>query len=159
MKAHNAATISICIEHLCAVRCRFTARFYQRLFEELPEARAMFIHDPKRQEMMLFAALSMMLKGLEAGRDLQAELFEFGRIHRRVGVREEMFPVFGAVFLDVLIEFLPQHDHRGLAKAWWAVYTEIYEAIVEGMRSDAADRAAARRLFSGHDVIQAGIAP
>jgi len=151
MQANNAETVSICIDHLCAVRCLFTERFYQRLLEELPETEAMFIHDPKRQEMMLFAAMSMMLKGLETGRDLRAEMFEFGRIHRRVGVREEMFPVFGAVFLEMLIEFLPEDDHPGLATAWWGVYTEIYETIVQGMRADAADKAAARRLFSGPD--------
>ena len=159
MRAKNAETISICIDHLCAVRRVFTARFYQRLFEELPGAEALFIHDPKRQEMMLFAAMSMMLRGFEAGRDLRAEMFAFFRIHRRVGVREEMFPVFGAVFLEVLIEFLPDHDRPGLARAWWGVYTEIYEAIVEGMRSDAADKAAARRLFSGHDANDVGMVP
>ena len=152
MVAIKAEVISTCIEDLCGVRCVFTDRFYKRLFEELPEARPMFVHDPKRQEMMLFAVVSMMLKRLEAGRDLHEEMFEFGRIHRRVGVREEMFPVFGSVFLEVLIEFLPEYDNPDLAEAWWGVYTPIYEAIIDGMRADALDKARARRLFPGHAV-------
>lgn len=136
MGPSNSAVIAHCLNQLFAVRQPFAARFYRRLFEEIPEARSHFTTDMKRQEMMLFAVLSMAVKGFASGRKMHGELFEFGRVHRRAGVTEEMFPVFGAVFLEVLIEFLPDIERTELAPIWWQVYTRLYEPIVDGMRSD-----------------------
>lgn len=138
MGLSNSAVIANCLNQLSAVRQPFAARFYRRLFEEMPQTRSLFTTDMKRQEMMLFAVLSMAVKGFASGRKMYGELYEFGRVHRRVGVTEEMFPVFGAVFLEVLIEFRPDIERTALAPVWWQVYTRLYEPIVDGMRVDAA---------------------
>lgn len=153
MSMGNAEIIAVCMDQLFAVRQAFSKRFYRRLFDAMPEVQGLYVNDPKRQEMMLFAVVSMVVKGFQSGRDLRREMFEFGRIHRRSGVTEAMFPVFGTAFLETLIEFLPEFDHPGLARAWWAVYTEMYEAIVEGMRADATALPAAHRLFGYHATV------
>lgn len=143
----NAAMISSCIEDLYQVRYQFADRLYDTLFKQLPQVRALFRHDRQRQHMMLFSIISMLVKGMEADRDMSGELIEFGRIHHKYGVREEQFPVFGAVFLQVMIDFLPERDHPDLAQAWWGFYTRIYEPVVEGLRAEQALQATSRRLF------------
>lgn len=143
----NAAVVSTCMEALFPIRHQFADRFYARLFHQMPQVRELFVHDPRRQNTMLFSVISMVLKGMDAGRNMTVEMAEFGRLHAKAGVREEQFPVFGAVFLETLIEFLPDMDHPRIAKAWWGVYTDVYEAIIEGMKAERALQATDRRVF------------
>lgn len=152
MPLSNASLLSQCFELLYPVRHEFTTRFYARLFAKLPETREMFSIDPRRREMMLFAVISMILKGVESGRDLEPEMHQFGRLHARADVQDEHFPIFGSVFLETLQDALPDWDQGQLANAWWDVYTTLYEAMAEGMAAERAnmmiERAASSQLRS-----------
>ncbi len=151
----KTALVHECLEDLQTVRHAFAAEFYRRLFAALPRVRALFMNDMKHQEMMLFAIMSMLFKRMESGQKITQELIEFGQMHYRVGVREEMLPFFGSVFLDTMKDFLPARDHPQLAVAWWAVFTDISVGIIEGMRWAEAEERSAHRVF-GRGVRRAG---
>lgn len=124
------------LERLFPVRHKFAERFYDQLLLEIPELSKVLGADRKRQETMLFAMISMIVKGMDAGREMDSELMELGRMHAQAQVEEWHFPVFGSVFLDVMIEFLPTANHALLAQAWWNVYTRIYEDMFQGMADE-----------------------
>ena len=159
MPLGNAGLISACLDQLYPVKSDFSNRFYRNFFRKVPWAEALFIHDPKKQEVMLFAVMSMVARGFDSGRDMKDELNQFGRGHARLGVREEMFPVFGAVFLETLIEFLPDWDHPQLARAWWGTFTELSEQVIAGMREERELRLVHSRLFTRERGQQAAAQP
>jgi hemoglobin-like flavoprotein len=148
MNSSNAARIRACLTELYPRRREFAARFYERFFEQAPQVRRLFVHDTDKQQLMLYAAIAMSMRALESARMLDEELVEFGSRHARVGVKEEHFPIFGSVFLETLIEFLPHHDHPDLARSWWGAFTDISTAIIAGLRAEAAVMSAERKLFA-----------
>lgn len=147
MPLNKHGLVRNCLGELYSDRVAFSARFYDKLFAQLPQVQRLFVHDRKKQELMLYSTISMTMRGMEKGRELDAELMEFGRRHARIGVREEFFPVFGAVFLETLIEFLPDWDHPQVASAWWGGYSDVCEIMVAGMRAERAEMDKGRRVF------------
>ena len=103
MDHDDAVLVRECIGQVYAAREAFAARFYERFFRELPAARRLFVHDTKRQEMMLYSVLAMATRGLEKGRNLDEEMNEFGRRHAHIGAKEAYFPVFGPPILGLPI--------------------------------------------------------
>lgn len=147
MTLTNAGLIRACLSNIYSQRVEFAHKFYERFFQQAPQAKRLFIHDAGKQELMLYAAISMTMRGLETGRNLDNELIEFGRRHARLGVKQEYFPVFGSVFLETLIEFLPEWDHPQVAKAWWGSFTDMSTPIIAGMLAEQKMMDADKRLF------------
>ncbi|WP_171042868.1 globin domain-containing protein [Maritimibacter alexandrii] len=147
MPFENAGLIRACLSDLYSVRIEFSRRFYDRFFEQVPEARRLFVHNQDKQALMLYAAVAMTMRGMESGRDLDGELIEFGKRHARLGVKQDMFPIFGSTFLETLIEYLPHHDHPKIAKAWWGGFTDMSTPIIAGMIAEQEEMMADKRLF------------
>lgn len=147
MPIESAGLIRACLSDLYSVRIEFSRRFYDRFFEQVPEARRLFVHNQDKQALMLYAAVAMTMRGIESGRDLDKELIEFGKRHARLGVKQEMFPIFGSTFLETLIEFLPDHDHPMIARAWWGGFTDMSTPIIAGMIAEQEAMQVDKRLF------------
>ncbi|MEC7763203.1 MAG: globin domain-containing protein [Pseudomonadota bacterium] len=147
MTFENAAVIRESLSQLYGVRTEFSRRFYDRFFEQVPEARRLFVHNQEKQALMLYAAIAMTTRGIESGRDLDNELIEFGKRHARLGVKQEMFPIFGSTFLETLIEYLPDSNHPRIARAWWGAFTDMSTPIIAGMIAEQEAMKLDKRLF------------
>jgi len=143
----DAELIGRCLDELFPARAEFAERFYLRFFHAHPEARALFVHDPVRQQKAIYAVMSMMLSCICAGRDLGEAFAGFGRAHVRAGVREDMFPAFGAAFHATMRDFLPHQDAAALARAWDGVWPELASGVIGGMRERRREAREETRLF------------
>ena len=137
--------ILTCLEDLFRHRAAFARRFYDTLFELEPEAERYFSGDRCRQEQMLFAMMTMILTGLCSGRDLSDDLVTLGRLHARVGIGASFFPIFGTVFVDTMLGFLPDRRPEPIRWAWQRVWDEISAGMIAGIEAERAERA--RRVF------------
>src|SRR3954463_12036758 len=72
---------------------RLTQTFYDRLFAQHPETRALFRNDMGSQRQHLAAALALIIRNLRMLDALEQPLGELGALHARAGVRPEHYPV------------------------------------------------------------------
>lgn len=131
--------IQHCMEDLSLSRLEFPRRFYERLFRRAPEIEKLFTKDRTRQSLMLYAVMAMVVSCMRSGKDVSGELGQFGRRHARVGVREEMFPIFGQAFIDTMVEFLPHRHAEVLERAWTPTFARISTGVIAGTRNSTPD--------------------
>lgn len=148
MAETSRALISRLLRQLYSVQPAFSKRFYDKFFAELPRARRLFPPDPKRQELVLYATMTVLVRALENQEDLDRELIEFGRQHARIGVEEHFFGIFGNIFLDTMLEFLPElHDHT-LVSAWHEAFEDISSIVMVGCAVEQSKRELDGKLFA-----------
>ena len=78
------------------------AAFYVRLFQVLPESRALFKIDIALQSQHLAAALAIIVRNLRLLDVLEEPLAELGVHHARVGVRPEQYPIVCRAMVETL---------------------------------------------------------
>jgi hemoglobin-like flavoprotein len=116
-----------------------TARFYERLFRDYPQARPLFSrNDPRRQQEMLRDALVAVLQRIEDGVWLESTLKTLGAKHVGYGVTDEMYDWVGASLLGTLADIAGDAWTPTLEAAW----TDAFGAIA-GLMKAGADEAAA----------------
>lgn len=111
-----------------------TARFYERLFADYPQARPLFgRNSEKKQQEMLRDALVAVVDHLEDGEWLTTTLHSLGRKHAGYGVTDEMYNWVGASLLATLAEVAGPDWTDAHARAW----TEAYGAVAGLMQAGA----------------------
>ena len=110
-----------------------TARFYERLFTDYPQARALFGRRSERaQQTMLRDALVAVMDHLEDASWLRATLHALGAAHAGYGVTAPMYDWVGASLLATLAEVSGEEWSPRHAQAWGAAYQIIADTMQEG---------------------------
>lgn len=112
-----------------------TAAFYQRLFRDFPQAKALFGRNSERaQQEMLRDALIAVLDHLEDAPWLDTTLRTLGARHSGYGVTTEMYDWVGQSLLATLAEIAAEAWTPALAEAWGAAYGVIAQTMQAGAR-------------------------
>jgi hemoglobin-like flavoprotein len=113
-----------------------THRFYEVLFENYPQTRAMFRSRTRNsQERMLTDALLAVLEHLEDGGWLTDTLAAMGATHATYGVTEEMYDWVGECLLQTLGEAAAAAWTPDVAGAWTEAYGAIAGLMKQGART------------------------
>jgi nitric oxide dioxygenase len=113
---------------------RFSARFYERLFELEPDLRPLFPDDltaPRGKlvdELLFLAGAAVDLPVfLERARHLGAR-------HQSYGVRPDHYDTVRAALMDSLSEVLGSRWDEVTGRAWRSLYCLVAETMLEGAR-------------------------
>lgn len=110
-----------------------TRRFYEILFRDHPQARALFGRNTERaQQAMLRDALVAVVERLEDGPWLVDTLGGLGRRHAGYGVTPAMYDWVGASLLATLAEVGGAEWTERHAQAWADAYAVIAGAMLAG---------------------------
>jgi hemoglobin-like flavoprotein len=112
-----------------------TARFYQHLFADYPQLKALFHRNrPELQQRMLSEALVAVLDHLDDAPWLQSTLSAMGKKHVEYGVTDEMYDYVGASLLKSFAEVAGSDWSPATAAAWTAAYGAIADMMKAGAR-------------------------
>lgn len=99
------------------------AAFYDKLFTDHPELRAMFPQDLTEQHDRLLKAVIALVTHFDQPELLQPALTAMGRTHVRHGVTLGHYAIVGATLLETLREFAGPAWTPDYAAAWERAYT------------------------------------
>lgn len=105
--------------------------FYDRLFEQNPELRALFGDNMRRQGMMLMQALSMAVSNLHQPETLLEPLQAMGRRHLVYGVERAHYPLVGEALLWTLEQGLGDDFDADTREAWTQAYDLLATVMCE----------------------------
>jgi hemoglobin-like flavoprotein len=115
----------------------FVTAFYERLFSQFPETRALFAAtDMLEQRKKLQRTLSLILEHLQEPDVLAPMLEDLGQRHAGYGVQPEHYRMVGAVLLETFADFLGRHWTPAHHDAW----VKGYEAVSGLMLHDSTPR-------------------
>ena len=106
-----------------------TAYFYDHLFQHSPGVRPLFAEHVDEQQDRLWAALGVLVAGIDDMDGLVPILQGLGRRHVGYGALPEHYPAVGASLLAALEHFAGEAWTANIATAW----TELYGVISDTM--------------------------
>lgn len=111
----------------------FARSFYERLFTDYPETRALFAHtNMRRQESSLMGTLAAVVAGVERGENMVPTLYSLGERHSKYGAVAEHYPLVGAVLLETFHKYLGNYFTIEMQDAWSQAFNLISEQMIEG---------------------------
>ena len=110
-------------------------RFYGVLFSMAPEMRSLFPIDMSTQRARLGRALRHVVTSLDEG-DPQAFLAQLGRDHRKFGITDAHYTVFGRALLIAVSESAGAMWTPEMAVAWQRTYDEFAEVMRGAARAE-----------------------
>ncbi len=114
-------------------------KFYQRLFAEHPEVRALFARtDMDRQKRQLIAMLAAIVANLRNPGELVNAVEQLADRHVGYGVTRTQYPVVGEVLLKTLAEVAGPAWNDDLSRAWSEAYALIQGVILRRLDGRAA---------------------
>lgn len=132
----NVAALRSSFEQIVTRAPEVTTRFYDRLFAEHPDLRALFHRNsPPVQAKMMNDTLLAIIDRLEDAPWLRASLAALGARHVAYGVTDEMYPRVGASLLATLAEAAgPDVWTPPVAEAWSRAFDAITSMMLDGAR-------------------------
>ncbi|GAB3207044.1 globin domain-containing protein [Marinactinospora thermotolerans] len=107
-------------------------RFYDHLFELVPEIRSMFSKDMGPQHLRMSRALLGVIRHLDQPEEVQEELRRLGaRHHTALGVKPEHYPYVGRAMVRAVSELSPTWSSR-MSSSWVTVYEWIAASMMSG---------------------------
>ncbi len=113
----------------------FVIVFYEKLFEQLPEARTLFSEDMSAQRSKLLLSLTTILNTLNHHTTLVRYLEELGERHHLYRVTPDHYPVVGKALLDTLAHFLGPKWSPELEMAWTEAYNMVATTMLQGYKT------------------------
>jgi methyl-accepting chemotaxis protein len=132
--ADTVQAIESSFELLAPRGAELVARFYEKLFTEHPETRALFPEDMSGQEKKLLDALALVVRGVRTPSKVRPALRSLGARHAEIGAQSAHYDVVGAVLLSTLSELAGGLWTPQLDQAWAAAYAWIAETMQQGTK-------------------------
>lgn len=111
-------------------RRQAAARFYEILFEQAPEARALFIKDLEQQGGELMSKLGLIVAELQNIQGLMPVLEDLALRHVAYGVKPEHYAPVGVALVEMLAESLGDDFTPETRAAWTKAYAEVAELMI-----------------------------
>ncbi len=111
----------------------FVKRFYARIFEIAPQARALFPSDMEGQEHKFQSSFELFLKGTKDLEKMRASINNLGAYHAEKNIKSEHFPIFCEAIFATLREELGELFTPEMANAWEEYINKIVEYMDEGI--------------------------
>jgi hemoglobin-like flavoprotein len=119
------------LERVLAADDTFPARFYERLFAEHPEVRALFrSHSPGAQRKMFAQKLVAIVDHIEDPEWIAREAAVLGGSHAGYGVTPEMYPWVGDALIATVAEACGERWTAAAEEAWRDAYERLSRAIL-----------------------------
>lgn len=135
----NAELLRSSLDVVTERQPRFTARFYEILFDRYPQARPLFSRNaPETQQKMLQEALIAVLEHLDNETWLASTLTGMGAKHVDYGVTEEMYGWVGESLIATLSEIAGNDWTQDHEVAWTEAYGAISGLMIQGARDASA---------------------
>lgn len=115
-------------------KTRLFERFYELLFQRLPETRPLFPADMKLQRERVAIAVSTIVTNAEQSGLLEPMLRDIGARHLNYGVKESHYPVFAQTLLDALAESLGDRWTPDVQTAWTQSISSVCDIMIRGAR-------------------------
>ena len=113
----------------------FIDNFYQRMFEQHPDIRALFPKNIKEQKTKLLTTLDNVINGIDYINELKPTLTELGQHHKNIGITEEMYDVV----ISAIVETANVSSDYKLTSeeldAWQGAFREISNIMLEAYDS------------------------
>ena len=106
------------------------ARFYEILFEEAPEARALFVKDLEQQGVELMNKLGLIVADLQNIQGLVPVLEDLALRHVAYGVKPEHYAPVGVALVEMLAESLGDDFTPATRAAWTKAYAEVSDLMI-----------------------------
>jgi len=107
-------------------------RFYERLFKDLPEARALLRTEPRVQARKFLQSLRVIVSALHAPQRHVTVLQRLGQRHDGYGVRPEHYPVVADTLLGVFADTLGEDFTPEARSAWERAFALITTIMIGG---------------------------
>ncbi|WP_316159912.1 globin family protein [Bradyrhizobium sp. SZCCHNRI20481] len=130
LTADEIAHVKSSFDLVFASATQMTTTFYDRVFELLPECRAMFPADMDVLKRDFIATLAVLVGSLDQMTGLLSSTDILGRNHARYGVKPEYYPVVGEALLWSLAKGLGPHWNDEVEQAWRKVYGIIAQRMI-----------------------------
>lgn len=132
---HNApARLTASFELLAPRAAHVVERFYDKLFEAAPAARALFPADMAAQKRHLATALALVVRHAANLPELAEPLREMGARHVRYGAAEAHYPIVRDVLVATLAEQAGTSWSVELTRDWRAALDAVASYMLEGAR-------------------------
>lgn len=119
------------VERVLAADDTFPARFYDRLFADHPEVRALFrSNSPGVQRNMFAQKLVAIVDHIEDPEWIEREAAALGASHAGYGVTDEMYPWVGDALIATVAEACAEHWTPTAEAAWRTAYARLTRAIL-----------------------------
>ena len=105
------------------------ARFYEILFEQAPEARALFVNDLEQQGAELMSKLGLIVAELQNIQGLMPVLEDLALRHVAYGVKPEHYAPVGVALVEMLAESVGDDFTPQMRAAWTKAYAELSELM------------------------------
>jgi hemoglobin-like flavoprotein len=106
--------------------------FYDNLFRNHPELRALFPTDIEQQKAYLMTALALMVKHVDNMATLEPSLRDLGRRHVKYGAKPEHYPMVREAVLAALAEASGTGWTAELEQAWAEAIDTVSAAMLRG---------------------------
>lgn len=114
---------------------RLADHFYDRLFTNAPETRALFGADLAALKLKFMNTLALLVGSIQHPAMFVSIVTHLGGQHRRYGVMPAHYEAAGDALLATLGDILNERFTPAVRDAWAALYAEIAEQMQEGARS------------------------
>lgn len=132
----NVALLKESFDMIVPQKDVFAHSFYERLFTDYPQTRALFAQtDMRRQENSLAATLATVVAGVQRGDNLVPILQQLGQRHKRYGAQAEHYPLVGAALLETFHQYLGSRFTPEMQEAWEEAFEIISAQMLEGAAS------------------------
>lgn len=121
-----------------ACKADLTDRFYDYLFQEIPEAKAMFTHDFSRQKEMFARVLATGVRSLEEDDEFAPLVERLLLNHRHLGLTAAYMYMAQRALLQALEEVMSPHLTAAELSAWNAALRRLCQSMAAGIETPAA---------------------
>ncbi len=120
-----------------AHKAELTDRFYQYLFQEIPEAKAMFTHDFSRQKEMFARVLATGVRSLDGDEQLAPLVERLLLNHRGLGLTSGHMYMAQRALLQALQDIMTGHLTAAELSAWNAALRRLCQSMAAGIETPA----------------------
>lgn len=121
-----------------AHKAELTDRFYLYLFQEIPEAKAMFTHDFSRQKEMFARVLATGVRSLEGDAELAPLIERLLLHHRGLGLKAAHMHIAQRALLQAMQDIMTGPLTAAELSAWNAALRRLCQSMAAGIETPAA---------------------